>query len=208
MKIGPRYKIARRLGERIYPKTQTAKFALSLSKRKSPNGGGTHRRMKTDYGMQFLEKQKVRFTYGVSERQFGNYVKKAREKGSVDPATSLFRLLETRLDNIVFESGFTPSRAAARQAVSHGHFMINGRRVTVPSYSVSSGDMVSVRSGSRGNAVFKESPEKLKKDAHAPAWLKVEPDKFEVSLVTEPVLDSVSAGNLSFSSVMAFYSRV
>jgi small subunit ribosomal protein S4 len=99
---------------------------------------------KSDFGVQMLEKQKARYTYLLSEKQFSKYVKSAIEKQG-DNREILFKTLESRLDNIVLRAGFAPTRLAARQLVSHGHLMVNDRRVTIPSYSVRVGDKISIR---------------------------------------------------------------
>ena len=130
-----KYKLCRRLGAGIYEKCQTQKFAKSepmTKKGKKPGG------RRSDYGNQLIEKQKVRFMYGVREKQFGNYVDYAMEhaKKGTAPAELLFRQLEERLDNAVYRLGFAHTRALARQMVSHGHFTVNGKKLTIPSYSV------------------------------------------------------------------------
>jgi small subunit ribosomal protein S4 len=203
MKIGPQYKIARRLGARIFPKTQTAKFTISGTERKRPakskRGGGT------DFGLQLIEKQKARFTYGVMEKQFSNYVKKVRGmKGT--PAANLHRLLEQRVDNVVFRIGLVPSRRFARQAVSHGHILVNGRKITIPSYQIKVGDVLSVRPGSKDNGIFRNLLERTK-DYQVPEWLSYDSEKLTATVVHEPKTDTVAEG-LNFGTILEFYSRV
>src|SRR3989344_3575241 len=125
MKIGPKYKIARRLQAPVFEKTQTAKYALSLA-RKERAGGRGRTKPKSEFGLQLLEKQKARFSYGLSERQFRTYVEKSLRVGA--PVQKLFTTLETRLDNVLYRAGLTKSRAQGRQAASHGHMLVNGRR--------------------------------------------------------------------------------
>ncbi len=208
MIIGPQYKIARRLGARIFPKTQTAKFTISGTERKTKGGkagGGKGRRGMSEYGTQLIEKQKARYTYGVMEKQFRNYVKKAQDNRS-GPSASLYKMLEMRLDNIVFRLGLVPSRRFARQAVSHGHILVNGRRVTIPSYAAKVGDVVTVREQSKGNGIFRELAERTK-TYELPTWLSFDGGKMEGVVKVDPVLGTTE-GNLNFSSILEFYSRV
>src|SRR5437870_6036475 len=125
--IKSKYKIAKRLGAAVFEKTQSQKFALSEARTKKPRGG----RGGSDFGRQLLEKQRVRYTYGLSERQLANYAEAAfAEK---DPSLSLHRALEMRTDSLTYRAGFSSTRRAARQAVSHGHITVNGKRMTTPS---------------------------------------------------------------------------
>src|SRR3989344_4607185 len=159
MIIGPRYKIARRVGAPIFEKTQTKKYALSQARRGKTSSRGP--RQKSDYGVQMLEKQKARFTYLLSEKQFSNYVKKAiGTKGNT--VSILFNFLEQRLDNVIYRMGFAPTRAGSRQMVSHGHITLNGKRVTIPSIQVREGDIVAVRAGSAKKPLFETLSEKIK----------------------------------------------
>ena len=131
MRIGPRYKKARYLGAAVFRKTQTQKFAMR-SQRKTKTSG--RRGGKSEYGRQMLEKQKARFSYGVTCRQFSKYVRKAL-KSTGNNGLNLMKILESRLDNVMVRAGFAPTRSAARQMVSHGHIMVNKKIVTVPSLS-------------------------------------------------------------------------
>ena len=128
MRIGPQYKIARRLGAPIFEKTQTAKFALSQEKKFKNKRG----RPKTDFGLQMAEKQKARFFYGITEKQFKNYVRKVLDDSKVAPASGLFSVLESRLDNVVWRAGLAPTHRAARLVVAHGHILVNSKRTYTP----------------------------------------------------------------------------
>lgn len=183
MKIGPKYKIARRLGAPIFEKTQTPKYALSLA-RKEKNATRGRTKPKSEFGRELIEKQKSRFSYGLSERQFRGYVDKALR--SSKPAQTLFASLESRLDNVLFRSGISKTRAQARQAASHGHVMVNGKRVTIPSIQLSEGDTVGLRAGSANSPLFGDATERMK-TITAPAWLKVEPESRQASVSGEPV---------------------
>jgi len=143
MKTGPRYKIAKRLGATVFEKAQTQKFAISAERSAKNKRRGRGRQ--SEYGKQMLEKQKVRVTYGLPERQFRSYVHKALAAHSTKPSERLHELLELRLDNIIWRLGLVPTRRAARQMVAHGHVQIGGKKTRVPSYAISVGDRISVR---------------------------------------------------------------
>ena len=203
MKIGPKYKIARRLGPAVFEKTQTQKFALSEARHAAGKKRDKRSKALSDYGLQLIEKQRVRFSYGITERQLSNYVQKAIEtKGN--PAENLFTALESRLDNVVYRMGIAHTRRLARQMVSHGHFVVNGKRTKVPSYSVSVGDIITPREGSRKSVLFTDLPTKLK-NYSVPKWLKFDIDNIKSEVVGVPVLESGSAINLN--AVFEFYSR-
>jgi small subunit ribosomal protein S4 len=202
MKIGPKYKIARRLGAPIFEKTQTQKYAMRAEKKKASSG--SRPKAKSEYGLGLLEKQKARFSYGITAKQFGNYVKKAIEtKGN--SAEMLVRSLEGRLDNVAYRSGFAPTRQAARQMTSHGHLLVNGTIVTIPSYQVKVGDVISIREGSKKKALFAPLDEKLK-TVKIPSWLKLNFDKKEITVDGIP---SAPQTELLFNvgTVLEFFSR-
>ncbi len=209
MRIGPKYKIARRLGAKIFPKTQTTKFSISGSDRKMTGGrgkgGGGRPRNVSEYGLQLIEKQKARFSYGLKERQIAAYVAKARHKTG-DPSVNIFKSLETRLDNVVFRLGLATSRAFARQLVTHGHIVVNGRRLNVPSHQVKIGDTVAVRPQSQSRTVFQNLEERLK-DHQLSAWLRFDPAKKSGEIVAEP-LASEMPPDINLSAILEFYSRV
>ncbi len=201
MKIGPKYKIARRLGAAIFEKTQTQKYALSLS-RKEKNGKGSQR-PKSEFGRQLIEKQKARFSYGISEKQFAKYVKEALR--SAEPLQTLFRSLELRLDNILYRSGFARTRAQGRQIASHGHAVVGARRVTIPSMKLALDTAVTVREGSSQSPLFGEVEERMK-TLTVPVWITVNGAKKEVKVVGLPVY--VPGENVfDLSAVLEFYSR-
>lgn len=201
MRIGPKYKIARRLGAPVFEKTQTQKYALS-EERKLKN---KRPRQKTDYGLQLIEKQKARMFYGITEKQFKNYVKSALAEKSGSPAANLVAKLESRLDNVVWRVGFAPTHASARQMVSHGHLCVNGKKTKTPSFNVSSGDIISVRSGSETKKIFsnlmENGPEK-----EIPGWLHFDNSKKEAEVKTAPK----EAGKelyFDLGQVIEFYQR-
>lgn len=202
MKIGPKYKIAKRLGASVFEKTQTQKFAIA-AERSAMNKKG--RRGGSEFGRQLLEKQKVRISYGLSEKQFSNYVKEAMEASDTTPADLLHRLLEIRLDNVVYRLGLASTRRAARQMVSHGHVTVNGVRTTVPSRRVRLTDRIAVREGSKSAALFAGFADKFM-ERPLPSWLSWNPKTMEGGVSALPNAESASpAGDLP--SVLSFYSR-
>jgi small subunit ribosomal protein S4 len=161
-----------------------------MERRPYPPGLHGHGRKKvTEYGMQLREKQKAKRVYGVLERQFRNYFERAeRQKGAT--GENLLRLLERRLDNVVFRLGLAGSRPEARQLVRHGHFAVNGRKVDIPSYQVRPGDEIAVREGSRDLPKFKALAEAL---AHRtpPAWLEVDKENLRGRVLRLPQRDEI-----------------
>ncbi len=163
----------------------------SADRRNYPPGQHTHRRMKrSDYGVQLREKQKVKRIYGLMERQFRNYFKKAeRQKGIT--GTNLLILLERRIDNMVFRLGFANSRSEARQLVKHGHFQVNGRKVDIPSYLVKPGDVIELRERSRKNAKISEAMESVVRRG-VPGWLQLEKDHFHGRVLALPTREDLT----------------
>ncbi len=202
---GPQYKISRRLGEAIFPKCQTTKFAISGAQNKNTKGRGRKGNI-SEYGSQLIEKQKVRLTYGVSEKQFSNYIKKARQLKGANVQNEIFKMLETRLDNVVFRLGLAPSRAFGRQMVSHGHILVNGRRLNIPSYNVKLGDKISVRPQSKDKGLFNNLTERLK-DFTTSNWMVLNESKLEAEVKTWPEFNNQES-NLNLSAIIEFYSRV
>lgn len=202
MKIGPKYKIAKRLGASVFEKTQTQKFALAEARKSKVFRG---RRNVSDYGKQLLEKQKVRMTYGMTERQFRNYVKEATAAQGKSGAEAMHQLLERRLDNVVTRIGLAATRRGARQMVAHGHITVNGKRVKVPSYRVKVGDTISVRAGSKDSALFTTAATRMA-EMNVPAWIAVEAKNVSAEIKELPhYTPSEAAGDLS--AVLSFYSR-
>lgn len=190
MFIGPKYKIARRLKAAVFEKTQTQKFALREERKTKKKFS----RAKTDFGMQLNEKQKARMFYCVTERQFAKYVRQSLEQKDGSPAINLLKNLEHRLDNVVWRAGILPTHLSARQAVSHGHFLVNGKKVYVPSFAVKEGDKISIREGSRGSKLFNELENKMA-ETTAPAWLAWDAKAKELG---------VKAGNFSQTTDLLF----
>ncbi|MEK7086373.1 MAG: 30S ribosomal protein S4 [Patescibacteria group bacterium] len=203
MKTPPRYKTAKRLGATVFEKAQTQKFAISAER--SAKNKKRSRGRQSEYGKQMLEKQKVRVTYGLPERQFRNYVNKALAAHSAKPSDRLHELLELRLDNVVWRLGLTSTRRAARQMVAHGHVMVGGKKMRVPSHLLSVGDHVSVREGSKEHGSFVGFAEKFA-ERTLPSWLSWNPKAMEGNVLERPTTASADvAGDLV--SVLSFYTR-
>lgn len=202
MKIGPKYKIARRLGAAVFEKTQSAKFSLNEQK-KSKNT--RPKRPSSVFGQQLIEKQKVRFTYCIGEKQLKNYVNRVIEASKTNQSDLLFKILENRLDNVVLKSGFVKTRLAARQAVSHGHFTVNGTRVNIPSYSIKKGDVVAVREGSKNKVLFAEV-EKSLSEANIPSWLKINAKDLSVQITGEATYVPQEL-HFDLNSVIEYYKK-
>jgi small subunit ribosomal protein S4 len=203
MIIGPKYKIARRLNAPVFEKTQTPKYALSLTRKTKASKGRP--KAKTNYGRQLDEKQKARYTYGVNDRQFSKYVRHILATKGIDHAGRLIETLENRLDNIVYRIGLATTRRFARQMVSHGHITVNGRRVTVPSFKATVGDVVGVRVNSLKSNLFATLDERIKTYT-TPAWLSFDLEKRSAKVQGVP---KVTSGDLLFDpkAVLEFYSR-
>lgn len=202
MKIGPKFKIAKRLGAPIFAKTQTQKFALS-EQRGDRRRKGRPGQM-SDYKRQLLEKQKMRYTYGISEKQLRRYVNEAVEK-SHQPISLLMTRLESRLDNVVFRLGLAKTRQMSRQMVSHGHILVNGRKLTVPSHKVREGDEITVREGSRDSIMFTQLAENYEAAA-VPAWLTFDIKKLTGTVKQAPVYDPAES-LFDPAQVLEYYSR-
>lgn len=147
------------------------------------------RRKQSEYGMQLTEKQKVKFIYGVLEKQFHAYYEKAERKQGIT-GEILLQELERRLDNVVFRMGFANTRREARQLVNHAHFIVNGKRVNIPSYQVKPGDVVAVSEKSRSTTKFKSLLEENGKKA-CPKWIEKANDSFEGKIVAMPARDDI-----------------
>lgn len=200
MNTKSKYKICRRLGPGVYEKCQTQKYAVSTAKKGKGDKKG---KAPSEYGLQLIEKQRVRFSYGITERQLRNAVEKAMVTRGHAPSDTLFDLLERRLDNVVYRAGFASTRALARQIVAHGHIMVNGVRVKVPAHIVRNGDVVSVREESKKSPLFAEMDKRLKNYTN-PNWVKTDAEKLVISITGTP---KNTEGYLNLNTVLEFYSR-
>ena len=204
MKVGPKYKLAKRLGASIFEKTQGQKFALA-QERSAMNKKSGRRGNQTEFAKQLLEKQKVRVTYGLSESQFSTYVANAMASHGANPSEILHRQIELRLDNVLYRLGLASTRRAARQMASHGHITVNGKKTTIPSQAIKIGDRIAVREGSKSRVLFENFSEKFM-ERPLPSWLTWNPKTMEGGVIELPTLESAdAAGDLAM--VLSFYSR-
>lgn len=205
MLIGPKYKIARRVGAPVFEKTQNQKFALSED-RKMKARGRKRGRAKSDFGLQLNEKQKARYVYGLSEKQFRNYVLEAIAQKKVPSSQYLYSKLERRIDNIVYRAGLARTRRFARQMVSHGHIMVNGRRITIPSHILTTKDTFKVRPQSQTSKLFTTLAEDTA-ERTMPNWLAFDINKFEGSLKDDPQLKEAQDLLFNLNTIIEFYSK-
>ena len=196
---GPKTKIARKFGEAIFGDDK------SFEKRNFPpgqHGNAKRRGKKSEYAIQLMEKQKAKFTYGILERQFRNLFEKAsRSKGVT--GESLLQLCESRLDNIVYRFGLSPSRSGARQLVSHRHITINGSIVNIPSYQVKVGDIVGIREKSKSLNIIIEANGK---DASAYEWLSWNREQLQGTYVSVPKRIQIPE-NIKEQLIVELYSK-
>jgi len=173
----------------------------SRSRKKRSRGG------MSEYGKELIEKQIVRMLYRISERQFKNYVKEVLKKRGLveDTSLELIKKLEKRLDNVVYRLGLATSRAQARQLVVHGHFLVNGKPINIPSYQVKVGDVISIKEHKKGKTFFKRISLTLK-NLQPPSWLSLNKEKLEGKVVGEPSLEEVSVP-AEIPSIFEFYSK-
>ena len=199
-------RICRREGAKLFLKgSRCYTKKCAFERRPSPPGHhGVRRRKVGEYGLQLREKQKVRKTYGVLERQFRNYFTAAENRPGVT-GENLLRSLETRMDNVVYRAGFAPSRAAARQLVAHGHFAVNGVPTDIASYQMRPGDKVEVREGRRTREPFKVVKETLR-NHQAPEWLSLDATNLAATVSTAPNRDQMPL-DLNEQLVVEYYSR-
>lgn len=208
MKLYSTSRIQRRLGERLFLKAERdASPKSAMARRPYPPGlhGSRRGRGLSEFGLALREKQKMRFIYGISNAQLKRYAASRARSRKTSRTQALMELVERRLDSIVFRMGLAPSRRVARQMVSHGHFLLNGRRVRSPSCILRPGDRVSIREASRDHPVFAGLAVRLKKH-QPPEWLEVSAEKMEGRMTKPPAAMDAQA-SLDIGKVIQFYSR-
>ena len=177
---------------------------LGYSSKKESIRQPKRRRKESEYGMQLREKQKAKFIYGVLEKQFRGYFNKAKRQPGIT-GEHLMRILESRLDNVVFRLGFARTRKEARQTVSHGHITVNGKRVDIPSYRVRPGDVVAVADKAKEMLVIKSalvSNERMQ----VPAWLEVDIEKLQGNVLSLPNRDQIDL-DINEQLIVELYSK-
>ena len=196
---GPKSKISRKYGEPIFGDTK------ALEKKPHPPGqhGRGRRRKKSEYAIQLAEKQKVKYLYGILERQFRNLFSKASRKEGIT-GENLLQLLESRLDNLVYRLGIAPTRRSARQLVSHKHITVNGNLVNIPSYNVKEGDMVAVREKSKSLSSIIESISRQSSNRFK--WLEWDDKSLSGKLIMYPDRESIPE-NINEQLIVELYSK-
>ncbi|MEG3072574.1 MAG: 30S ribosomal protein S4 [Peptococcaceae bacterium] len=199
-------RLCRREGQKLYLKGDRCFTPKCGVERRSyaPGQHGQGRKKFSEFGLQLREKQKARRIYGILEKQFRGYFEKAERQPGVT-GENLLRLLERRLDNIVYRIGLGSSRSEARQLVLHGHFLVNGRKVNIPSYLIKVGDVITVRDKSKGSPKFKELIERAS-DHTPPAWLEYEAEQVQARVVDFPTRDQIDA-TVQEHLIVELYSR-
>jgi small subunit ribosomal protein S4 len=187
---GPVCRLCRREGQKLYlkgDKCYTDKCPVSR-RSYAPGQHGQSRSKDTEYGMQLREKQKVRRFYGIQENQMRTYFRLADKMQGIT-GENLLKILELRLDNVVYRMGFASSRKEARQLVRHGHFIVNGQKANIPSILMKVGDVVEVKEKSRNSVKFKELVENHK--GNTVRWLEVNPEEYKGRIVAEPTREDI-----------------
>lgn len=202
---GPSCRQCRREGQKLFLKGERCySNKCAVDKRSyAPGQHGQSRRVKvTEYGLQLREKQKAKRFYGLLESQFRNYFDKAvKQKGLT--GENLLVMLESRLDNVVFRMGFSSSRKEARQLVTHNHFTVNGKKVNIPSYLVSAGDVIKVKEKSTSSPKFKEIKDM---SISTPSWISVDTDKLEGRVLAMPLREEIDTP-VSEHLIVELYSK-
>ena len=208
--VGSKCKICRRQGQKLFlkgercftPKCPMIKRPYPPGEKRKRRGGGL-----SDYGRELREKQRLKNWYNLRERQFKKYVMETLEKrGKVENlADLLIKKLEQRLDNVIFRLGFAVSRSQARQLISHGHFLINGKKVDIPSYQLKKGDKITLRASSQKKEIFRKVAPTLKKH-QPPSWLKLSAEKMEGEVIGEPNIEEAQPP-AEIPLVFEFYSK-
>ena len=206
---GPREKIERRLGEKLYLKGERS-YSQKSAMTKKPYPPGMHgqkgSRKASEFSQQLKSKQKIKNTYRLMEKQFKSYIKDAIGSKK-EPYEYILKELECRLDNVVFRMGFGQSRDQAKQLVSHGHILVNGKKVNVPSAKVKLGDVITIREGSLKSPFFMNLMPVWLKNYTAPAWILLDKEKMTAKIKGSPtILESgINVGDLQ--AIIEFYSR-
>jgi small subunit ribosomal protein S4 len=197
---GPKQKLQRQIGEDLGLKTNALKTARRLAVRPGQHGVKTHRKM-SDYALQLREKQKLKYIYGLLERQ----LRKIFEQASKNPAatgTALLSLLERRLDNVVYRAGFALTRASARQFVGHDHYLVNGKKMNIPSYSVRVGDVITMKKSK--TAKIPQVATAMEEERPIPNWLEVKGTSIKIAKL--PVREDI-VEKIDEQLIVEYYNR-
>ena len=202
---GPVCKLCRREGQKLFLKGERCYFKCAFERRSYPPGEhGQGREKQKDYGIRLREKQKIRRIYGILEKQFRRYFRLSEQQKGIT-GENLLRILESRLDNMVYRSGFASSRPEARQLVLHNHFTVGGRKVNIPSYLTEAGDVIQVREKSRSIERIERAMEAVQQRG-VPEWLELDQDGMQVTITTLPTRDQVPE-SIEEQLVVELYSK-
>lgn len=205
--LGPKCKLCRREGAKLFLKGARCYSSKCGLERKNNPPGEQRRRFRakmSDYGTHLREKQKAKRMYGLLEKQFKNYFKKATKMKGVT-GENLLRLLETRLDNVVFRMGFAPSRNSARQLVNHGHILVDGKKVDIPSFSIKDGQCIEIRDRSRQITIIHQAMESHK-SLDQFNWLEVHAEEFKGYVKNFPTKEQLPQ-EIDERLIVEFYSK-
>src|SRR3989338_1546632 len=205
--LGPKCKLCRREGDKLMLKGERCSTAkCAIVKRNYPPGlhGPKGRARQSGYNMQLREKQKAKRIYNLMEKQFAlSFERAIKQKG--EAGENLMRILETRLDNVIYRLGFATSRAEARVLINHGHFRVNDVKVNIPSFNVKTGDIIKVRQSSRKNKHFANLSEKLKK-LEIPGWLNLDVKDLSAKVLHQPAKENFES-KINSQMIVEFYSK-
>ena len=194
------------MAKNMQPVAKRCKAMGYAKKDTNRNPGGQMRKKKSEYALQLQEKQKVKFVYGIMEKQFRMYYEKAaRSQGKT--GEELLVLIERRLDNVAYRLGFASTRRQARQLVSHAHFTVNGRKVNIPSYLLKPGDVVEVRDSSRSSAIFKRLVGEDAPVVLVPQWLEREKNALKGTVTRLPVREDINDMPIEEHLIVELYSK-
>lgn len=206
---GPREKIERRIGEKLYLKGERS-YSPKSSATKKPYPPGIHgkkgSRKLSEYGQQLKAKQKVKNIYRLLEKQFKSYIKSA-VVSKKDPYDAILKKLEGRLDNTVFRTGIAQSRDQARQIVGHGHITVNGKKINIPSYEIKTGDTIAVKENSKKTSFFSTLMPQWLKRYDAPTWISLDKEKMSAKINNLPTLVESGIQIKDLQAIIEFYSR-
>jgi len=204
--LGSVCKLCRREKEKLFLKGERCSSNCALDKKRGKNAPGQHGAMKSkmsDYAKHLREKQKARRVYGLTEEQFVHYYETAEKmKGST--GDNLFKILELRLDNVVYRLGLASSKRMARQIINHGNVLVNGKKIDLPRYQVKAGDIITVPEKYKSNAVIKKLVEGT--SSNVPAWLNFDKNKIAGTVVSEPLAGEVSHP-INSQLIVEYYSK-
>jgi len=197
--IGPKQRLQRQIGEDLGLKTNALKTARRLAIKPGQHGAKNRRKL-SNYGVQLKEKQKLKYIYGVLEKQLRATYEKA-SKNTAATGTAMLSFLERRLDNVVYRLGWAPTRAAARQLVNHNHFVVNGKKMNIPSYQVKVGDVITMKAKTAKVPIVAEA---MKQEVVLPAWLEAKNGAAHVSKL--PVRDDITE-KIDEQLIVEYYNR-